>query len=344
MPSPVTAAKRGNGDSIGTLSVCIATVRPDTIGAAIESIRRQTWTDWELLVVGQGDDVNTRAVAERAANGDGRVRYLNISKRGLSAARNAGLAAASNEVVAMMDDDCEARPDWLAALARCFEEKPETGLVGGSFLAGPPSWRTRSTCLSLVAAEAFYDPASALPPAGFEWFGANFAIRRSVAELVGPFDEFFGAGATFRSCEDVDYKLRLEAAAVKMWSTPRSVVFHTYGRRYGVRAVVDYWHGHGVGAGAVAAKLTLIGDPRGRESLRRALREYTVGSVQRRSPHEVLRNAVRLQSFLRGYRRCLRDFDVDGRGLLVPRTLTSADGTRDAAGGRFADEEARRRR
>ncbi len=316
---PGSATARGNAGSVGAVSVCIATVRPTTIGAAIESVRRQSWGDWELLVIGQGGDGATRAVVERAAGGDSRVRYLDIPTRGLSAARNAGLAAASNEIVAMMDDDCEARPDWLAAVVECFREKPETGLVGGSFLAGPPSWRTRSTCLSLAATEAFYDPASAPSPAGFEWFGANFAVRRSVAETVGPFDESFGAGATFRSCEDVDYKLRLEAAGVKMWSTPRSVVFHTYGRRYGARAVIRYWHGHGIGAGAIAAKLTLIGDPRGRDALRRAAREYTVGSLQRRSPHEILRNAVRLQSFLRGYRRCLRDFQVDGRGLLVPR-------------------------
>ena len=338
MPHSGSAATRGGLSSVGTVSVCIATVRPTTISAAIESVRRQTWADWELLVIGQGDDGTTRAVAERAASGDGRIRYLNISKRGLSAARNAGLAAASNEIVAMMDDDCEARPDWLAALAQCFEEKPETGLVGGSFLAGPPSWRTRSTCLSLVATEAFYDPASAPAPAGFEWFGANFAIRRSIAELVGPFDEFFGAGATFRSCEDVDYKLRLEAAGVKMWSTPRSVVYHTYGRRYGARAVIRYWHGHGIGAGAIAGKLTLIGDPRGRDSLRRAAREYTLGSLQRRSPHEILRNAVRLQSFFRGYRRCVRDFEVDGRGLLVPRRAANANGMPDTAGGPFRQE------
>ncbi|MDQ4082120.1 MAG: glycosyltransferase family 2 protein [Actinomycetota bacterium] len=339
MPDEVTTRANGGRRAI---SVCIATVRPSTIGTAIESIRRQTWRDWELLVVGQGADPKVSAVATKAANGDGRVRYLDISKRGLSAARNAGLAAARNEIVAMMDDDCEARPDWLAALVQCFEEKPETGLVGGSFLAGPPSWRTRSTCLSLVATEAFYDPASAPPPPGFEWFGANFAVRRSVAELVGPFDEFFGAGATFRSCEDVDYKLRLEAAGVKMWSTPRSVVFHTYGRRYGARAVVRYWDGHGLGAGAIAAKLTLVGDPRGRDSLRRAAREYTVGSLQRRSPHEILRNAVRLQSFLRGYGWCLRDFEVDGRGLLVPRRRASANGSWDAAGSASRQEDRQR--
>ena len=307
------------------ISVCIPSVRPTTLRAAIASIRRQTWTDWELFVVGQGEDESVREAAAAVADDDRRVRYLHSARQGVSAARNAGFAAASGDIVALMDDDCEARPDWLAVVAECFAAMPDIALVGGALLIGPPrSWRDLSVAAGGVPAEVVYDPSSAPPPApaGFDFCSANLAVRRDVPDLVGPFDEFLGPGTTFPYAEDIDYKLRLEAAGVKMLSTPRSVVSHTYGRRYGLRNVVTYWHQNESGIGAVAAKLTLRGDPRGRDWVRDKIRTYTVDLLRRPTPQRALGSPVRLPAFLAAYRRCLRDFELDPRGLLTPRRST----------------------
>ena len=303
------------------VTVCIPTARPTTLADAIASIRRQTHADWELLVVGPGDDAALRAVTEAAAGGDERVRYLPATQRGPSHKRNLALAAAAGEAVAMTDDDCEARPDWLETIARSFAEDPGLGVVGGALRAEPPSARSLSTCLSIEPAEVLYDPAAAPPPApeGFGWYGANVAVRRSAAERVGPFDERLGPATPFLSAEDLDYGLRIEAAGIRQLSTPRAVVNHTHGCRRGVRAVVRYWHGQDVGGGAIAAKLTLQGDPRGREWLRDVVREQTVGWLRDPKPHRLVAYPVRLQGFVGAYRRCLRDFRVDERGLLAPR-------------------------
>lgn len=301
--------------------MCISTVRPDTLEHAITSVRCQTWNAWELIVAGQGDEAALREAVKRAAGDDERIRYVHLPERGLSRARNAAARVARGDIVAFTDDDCEAQSDWLATIAQTFDAHPDVGLVGGSLSAPAPRWRTLSTCLSVYPAEVLYDPrpAQGLAPPGFEWYGANVAIRRSVLERTGPFDPLLGAGARFRSSEDVDYKMRLEAAGVPMLTTPRSVVFHTYGRRSGVRAVTRYWRDQDVGSGALAGKLTLMGDPRGRAWLREALREQTIGWLRRPRPHQIVSYPIRLSAFLRTYRLVVAGYRVDGQGLLAPR-------------------------
>lgn len=303
------------------VSVCIATVRPDTLGDAVASIRNQTLLDWELIVVGQGEEGRLRAATERAAHGDARVRYVHLDERGLSRARNAAVALAAGELVAMTDDDCEARPDWLDTVARAFAREPDLGAVGGTLLAEPERRRSLSACLSVEPAEVLYRPAVTPPPSppGFEWYGGNVAFRRSVLERIGPFDPLLGAGAPFASSEDVDYKHRLEAAGVPMLTTPRSVVRHSHGRRRGVRGVVRYWHEQDVGSGALAAKLTLLGDPRGRGWLREVLHEQTIGWLRRPRPHQLVSYPVRLRAFLTTYRLVVQRYRVDGNGVLTPR-------------------------
>src|SRR5438105_15951698 len=116
-------------------SVCIGSVRATTVGPAIESIRRQTWTDWELIVVGQGPDPALRHVGEEAARADTRVRYVHLERRGVSLARNVAVRQATGDIIAITDDDCEARPDWLATLADCFAAEPDVDVVGGALVA-----------------------------------------------------------------------------------------------------------------------------------------------------------------------------------------------------------------
>lgn len=303
------------------ISVCIPTVRPDTLAHTISAVQGQSHDDWELLVVAQGGDTRLREATDLAAGGDRRVRYLHLPERGLSRARNHGIAQAQGEVVAMTDDDCEPAADWLATIAEAFAADPELGVVGGALRGEDPSLRRLSTCLVLEPEEVRYDPRVTPPPApaGFEWFGANVAFRRTVLHQVGPFDVHLGVGGTFHSAEDVDYKHRLELAGVPMLSTPRSVVHHTYGQRHGLRNVVRYWRNQDIGAGAVAAKFTLCGDPRGPEWHRAVLREYTLGLLREPRPQRLVSYPVRLQAFTEAYRRCLRGFRVDDQTLLVAR-------------------------
>lgn len=310
-----------------TVSICIATVRPTTLGAAVASIQAQTWTNWELVVVGQGPDRDIRSRLEEVSQGDSRVCYIHLSERGLSRARNAGIAASTGDIIAMTDDDCEAHPEWIATLVRCFETEPDVGLVGGALLKPDGVRRGVAACPALRPAEVLYDPIASgrQAPRGWNWVGGNFAIRRDVAQQVGAFDEYLGAGTSFASGEDTDYKLRLEALGIKMRSTPRAVVYHTYGVRYGLQARLQHSRNYARGNGAMAGKLTLLGDPRGREWLEMTRRECTVGWFRRVKQRRMPVNLLRLWHFTRAYQECIRDYRADpARVLLYPARAAAA--------------------
>lgn len=100
-----------------------------TVARAVASIEAQTLTDWELLAVDDGStDASQEILLELAAN-DSRVRVLTITRSGIVAALNAGLAAAEAPLVARMDADDESHPDRLAEQAAFLAANPDFGLV-----------------------------------------------------------------------------------------------------------------------------------------------------------------------------------------------------------------------
>src|SRR5690349_17003226 len=90
---------------------------------AIESALRQTYTDFEIMVVDDGSTDDTR---ERLKPYVGRIRYVYQQNRGASAAKNKGIALATGKWVSILDDDDEWLPTklecQLEALARYHEE------------------------------------------------------------------------------------------------------------------------------------------------------------------------------------------------------------------------------
>jgi len=296
-----------------SFSVLIPATRASSLPAALASIRGQTYRDWEIVVVGQGDDARVRASLGSDVSDDPRLRYVHVPVPGLSRARNAGLLAAGGDLVLMIDDDCEAAPDLLQVLLGIFERRPDVGFVGGSMLAPPKPAGGFGRCPNWDPPEEIFDPASGDPmPEGFGIVGGNMAFRRSLMVSVGLFDEHLGVGGTFPAAEDSDYLIRMVAHGVTVMSTPRAVVHHSDGWRYGVRTVLRHQRARGLGNGALAAKRTMAGDPRGNLELRAHLRQFGSSMLRLRRPA----GAWYLPHYWLGYRRCLRDYTVDASGVL----------------------------
>jgi len=87
--------------------------RESEVAGAIRSVQSQGLQAWELVVVDDGSDDQTASVVRSLAAGDARVRLVERAHAGLSAARNAGLAAATGEFVAFLDTDHRWEPDFL---------------------------------------------------------------------------------------------------------------------------------------------------------------------------------------------------------------------------------------
>src|SRR5256886_10764453 len=82
-----------------------------TIRDSLEGLRRLEYPNYEVILVDDGSTDDTAAIA-----GQYDVRLIRTPNRGLSSARNAGLAAATGEIVAYLDDDAYPDPHWLTYL------------------------------------------------------------------------------------------------------------------------------------------------------------------------------------------------------------------------------------
>lgn len=139
-----------------------------------------------VYVVDDADppDAPTRAVAELAG-----ASVLDGPARGINGARNAGLAAAGEvDWLFFLDDDVEVSPTWLPAmLAAAASAPPAIGFLTGPIRARFEGHELRS-CGRESPPITTFDPGGPDADASVAW-GVNMAVRRTVVELVGPFDE-----------------------------------------------------------------------------------------------------------------------------------------------------------
>jgi len=309
------------------ISVCVPTSRPDTIALTIHSILKQSWDDWELLAVGQGDPDIPRTQATReaviGAAADDRIHYVHTLERGATRARNKAMEVATGDVFAFIDDDCEADEAWLATFVDYFEKDPTLGLVGGAVVAPPKTQRGIAKCPTVMPAETVYEPQQMnfTPPAGWEWISCNVAFRRAVATAVGPWDAYLGPGTEFPAADDTDYLLRAEALGIKMATTPTAVVIHTFGYRYNTQ-LWKHARNYSFANGGLAAKLTLLGDRRGPEWLTGVKRQRLNDWKHPFRPHRLASGIIGWRIFSSGYAHGMKNYEAQNN-LLQPLTTTS---------------------
>ncbi|HLG30508.1 MAG TPA: glycosyltransferase, partial [Candidatus Brocadiales bacterium] len=154
-----------------------------------------------------------------------RLQYLRQEKRGISAAKNLGIAHSKGEIIVTTDDDCEFERDWLKNLLRPFEN-PKVGAVGGPDRAMPDDpFFTRCidyTMTSFIgtAGTRGWHGQTRLSVGKYYPRGFNMAIRRDVLDSVGTFIEGFAPG------EEIELGLRIEKAGYKLCYAPDAYVWH----------------------------------------------------------------------------------------------------------------------
>ncbi len=93
------------------------------INQTIQSVLRQSFQDFEIVVVDDGSTDNS--VSEVKRFNDPRIRIISQTNAGVSAARNRGIAEAKGEFIALLDGDDEWKPDYLATQYALTEKYPE---------------------------------------------------------------------------------------------------------------------------------------------------------------------------------------------------------------------------
>ena len=117
-----------------TVSVIVPTLRrPDGLGRAVASLAAQTGLGectLEIIVVDNAPEGGATVPAPPEAEGRISVRLVHEPRMGVATARNAGLEAATGDVIGFLDDDCTAPPDWLAARLACLEASGADAVFG----------------------------------------------------------------------------------------------------------------------------------------------------------------------------------------------------------------------
>jgi GT2 family glycosyltransferase len=156
-----------------------------------------------------------------------------VPEPGTTPALNAGIAAASGDVLALTDDDVLVADDWLAAIRRAFDEE-SLALVGGRvdplWEAPTPSWlrlSTNGTFGQMASPLALLHYGNAQPLAGRTAVGANLVVRRHVHGALGGFVPHLGRRRGTLLCgEDHDFCMRAVAAGYRCEYRPEIRVRH----------------------------------------------------------------------------------------------------------------------
>ena len=209
--------------------ICAYNAEP-TMEACLESLRNLRYPAFEVVVVDDGSTDRTGAIADSFEG----FHVIHQVNKGLSAARNVGIAASLGEIVAFTDSDCVVDPDWLHYLVATFLQ---TGLpaVGGPNLP-PPEDSMVAACVAASPGgplEVLLDDVEAehIP-------GCNMAFRREVLDEIGGFDQIYRSAG-----DDVDVCWRLQDLGYRIGFSPAAMVWHF--RRNTMKAYIGQQKGYG---------------------------------------------------------------------------------------------------
>jgi glycosyltransferase involved in cell wall biosynthesis len=171
------------------------------ITEAIDSVLAQGYRAFELILVDDGSTDASSAIARRyAARYPDRVRYLDHPQHanlGMSASRNAGIAASRGDLIAFNDADDVWLPDCLQERIALLDAHPEVGLLAGATLYWD-SWRggqDRVRLVGHVQNRVVNPPEALLSVYPLAWIEApgmcSVLVRRSVVERAGGFEACF---------------------------------------------------------------------------------------------------------------------------------------------------------
>jgi GT2 family glycosyltransferase len=192
---------------------------------AVASVRAQSVRELEVIVV---IDHNPELLIRAAKELQAVTVIANAGSRGASGARNTGVAASRGEILAFLDDDAAASPEWLDMMLRHFQD-PEVAGVGGR---PEPQWETRRPRwfppeFDWVVGCSYRGMSESAAPVRNVW-SCNMAIRRQAFDAVGGFRNDFGKVGIRSRPEDTDLCLRVsEHNDGGMWIyEPAAVVIH----------------------------------------------------------------------------------------------------------------------
>ena len=193
----------------------------------LDALHAQTYPHLEVIVV---DNASTDDSRDLLANRYPDVKLIALPEnRGFTGACNTGMEAARGDFVALLNNDTEVDPGWIAAVVSAFERHPEAGLVASKMLlfdqrdrfhTAGDQYRIDGRLVNRGVWEydhGQYDQEDYV----FSACGGSSAYRRDMLDEIGLLDDDF-----FFSCEDMDLAWRAQLAGYRCIYAPDAVVYH----------------------------------------------------------------------------------------------------------------------
>jgi glycosyltransferase involved in cell wall biosynthesis len=209
--------------------------------------------DGEIILVDNNSNDHTRDVIEAfQPHAPLPARYLFEPQQGLSHARNAGIDAATGDVIVFCDDDVLVDPTWLQEIAKAFAQRNPAAL-GGKILpkwqVPPPRWLGPPLHGFLALLDHGDAPIEMVEPV---LWGANLAVRRDVFETIR-FDGGLGrSGDKLYNGEDAALLQTLIDRGERVIYWPRAIVHHNIPAQRLTKSYFRKWHWD---AGSMAAQI-----------------------------------------------------------------------------------------
>ena len=282
-------------DDISVIICAYTEERWNDLVAAVESVQKQILPPREIIVV---IDHNPNLMERTRQQVPGVTVVENMEALGLSGARNSGIAVAKSQIIAFLDDDAVATPDWLMLLSEEFTDPQVLGTGGAVtplWLGKAPAWLPEEFfwvvgCTYLGMPQTVQTIRNPV--------GANMAFRREVFDAVGGFRNGIGRVGTLPvGCEETELCIR----ARQHWPRgaflyqPEARVFH---RVPGHRTSWRYFCERCFAEGRSKAVITsYVG---AKDSLSSEL-TYTLRTLSKGIVHHILNGVFRLDvcGFLR---------------------------------------------
>ncbi|MFW6008624.1 MAG: glycosyltransferase family 2 protein [archaeon] len=200
-------------------SLVLCTInRKNKVKKFLESLKKQNYNNFELIVVDQNSDNRLKLLLNKYSC------FFNIkhikAKKGLSKARNVGLAQVKGDIIAFPDDDCEYPSELLFKINELFKKNESFDGITG-----------RAVDFEGNTSSGNFDNKKGLINKFNSWQRAisfTIFIKKEVANVVGEFDESLGVGSgtIWQSAEETDYIIRCVEKGFKIYYNPTIKVFH----------------------------------------------------------------------------------------------------------------------
>jgi glycosyltransferase involved in cell wall biosynthesis len=222
---------------------------------AMEAMRVPPFIQWELVVVDNNSNDQTRSIIEEfRSRRHLPLSYVIESRQGKSFALNTGIRASTGAVLAFTDDDCIPDERWVAQIYDEFRSDHRLSILGGRVelfdLTDKPVTIVR------YGNRREYSPFDEL----CFIMGANMSVKRSIIDVIGDFDCDLGPGGRLEAAiEDVDFIYRAYMKGFKAAYAPQVMVYHNHGRKSD-EELFRVLRGYAVGRGALYCKYILSRD------------------------------------------------------------------------------------